>query len=30
MWYMKCVTLVIFGATGIVTKELKNIWKQYH
>jgi hypothetical protein len=30
MWNMKCfVTAVIIGATGIVTKLLKNIWKQY-
>jgi hypothetical protein len=27
MWNMKCfVVLVITGATGIVTKGLKNIW----
>jgi hypothetical protein len=30
MWNMKCfVTPVIVGATGIVTKGLKNIWNQY-
>jgi hypothetical protein len=30
MWNMKCFVIpVIVGATGIVTKGLKNIWKQY-
>jgi hypothetical protein len=30
MWNMKfCIIPVIFGATGIVTKGLKNIRKQY-
>jgi hypothetical protein len=30
MWNMKCFVMpVITGATGIVTKGLKNIWKQY-
>jgi len=29
MWNMKCVIPVITGAVGIVTKGLKNIWKQY-
>jgi hypothetical protein len=30
MWIMKCFVMpVITGATGIVTKGLKNIWKQY-
>jgi hypothetical protein len=30
MWNMKCFVIpVITGATGIVTKGLKNIWKQY-
>jgi hypothetical protein len=29
MWKMKCVvTQVITGTTGIVSKSLKNIWKQ--
>jgi hypothetical protein len=29
-WNMKCfVTPVIIGATGTVTKGIKNIWKQY-
>jgi hypothetical protein len=30
MWNMKCFVIpVIIGATGIVTKGLKNIWEQY-
>jgi hypothetical protein len=30
MWNMKCFVIsVIIGATGIVTKLLKNVWKQY-
>jgi hypothetical protein len=30
MWNMKCFVIpVIIGATGIVTRELKDIWKQY-
>jgi fructose-1,6-bisphosphatase/sedoheptulose 1,7-bisphosphatase-like protein len=30
MWNMKCfVTPVIIGATGIVSKSLQKIWKQY-
>jgi hypothetical protein len=30
MWNMKCFVIpVIIGATGIVTKGLKNIWIQY-
>jgi hypothetical protein len=30
MWNMKCFVIpVIIGATGIVTRELKKIWKQY-
>jgi hypothetical protein len=30
MWNMKCfVVPVIIGATGIVTRGLKNIWKRY-
>jgi hypothetical protein len=30
MWNMKYFAIpVITGATGIVPKELKNIWKQY-
>jgi hypothetical protein len=30
MWNMKCFVLpVIIGATGIVSKIYKNIWKQY-
>jgi hypothetical protein len=30
MWNMKCFVIpVIIGATGIVSKSLKNIWKQY-
>jgi hypothetical protein len=30
MWNMKCFVIpVITGATGIVNKELKNIWKRY-
>jgi hypothetical protein len=30
MWNMKCfVILIIFGATGIVTRGLKKIWKRY-
>jgi hypothetical protein len=30
MWNMKCLVLpVTIGATAIVTKGLKNIWKQY-
>jgi hypothetical protein len=30
MWNMKCFVIpVIIGSTGIVTKGLKNIWKQY-
>jgi hypothetical protein len=30
MWNMKCFVIsVITGATEIVTKGLKNIWKQY-
>jgi hypothetical protein len=30
MWKMKCFVIpVIIGATEIVPKELKNIWKQY-
>jgi len=30
MWNMKCFVIpVIIGATGIVSKGLKNIWKQY-
>jgi hypothetical protein len=30
MWDMKCFVIpVIIGATGIVTKGLKKIWKQY-
>jgi hypothetical protein len=30
IWKMKCYFIpVIIGATGIVTKGLKNIWKQY-
>jgi hypothetical protein len=30
MWNMKCFVMpVIIGATGIVTKGLKIIWKQY-
>jgi hypothetical protein len=30
MWNMKCFVLpVISGATGIVTKGLKKIWKRY-
>jgi hypothetical protein len=30
MWNMKCFVIpVINGAIGIVTKGLKNIWKQY-
>jgi hypothetical protein len=30
MWNMKCfVVPVIIGATGIMTRGLKNIWKQY-
>jgi hypothetical protein len=30
MWNMKCFVIpVIIGATGIVTKGLKKIWKQY-
>jgi hypothetical protein len=30
MWDMKCfVILVIIGAMGIISKSLKNIWKQY-
>jgi hypothetical protein len=30
MWNMKCFVIpVIIGATGIVTRGLKNIWKQY-
>jgi hypothetical protein len=30
MWNMKCfVMTVIIGATGIVSKSLQNIWKQY-
>jgi hypothetical protein len=30
MWSMSCLVIpVIIGATGIVTKGLKNIWKQY-
>jgi TM2 domain-containing membrane protein YozV len=30
MWNIKClVILIIIGAMGIVTKGLKNIWKQY-
>jgi hypothetical protein len=30
MWNMKCFVIpAIIGATGIVTKGLKNVWKQY-
>jgi hypothetical protein len=30
MWNIKCfIILVIIGATGIVSKCLKNTWKQY-
>jgi hypothetical protein len=30
MWNMKCFVIpVIIGATGIVSKSYKNIWKQY-
>jgi phage pi2 protein 07 len=30
MWNMKCFVIpVIIGATGIVSKSLQNIWKQY-
>jgi hypothetical protein len=30
IWNMKCFVIpVIIGTTGIVTKGLKNIWKQY-
>jgi hypothetical protein len=30
IWNMKCFVIpVITGATGIVTRGLKNIWKQY-
>jgi hypothetical protein len=30
MWNMKCFVIpVITGATGIVTRGLKSIWKQY-
>jgi hypothetical protein len=30
MWNMKCSVIpVIIGATGIVSKVYKNIWKQY-
>jgi uncharacterized membrane protein len=30
MWNMKCFVIpVIIGATGIVSKVYKNIWKQY-
>jgi hypothetical protein len=30
MWNMKCFVIpAIIGATGIVTKGLKKIWKQY-
>jgi hypothetical protein len=30
MWNMKCFVIpVIIGATGIVSKSLKKIWKQY-
>jgi hypothetical protein len=30
MWNMKCFVIsIIIGATGIVSKSLKNIWKQY-
>jgi hypothetical protein len=30
MWNMKCFVIpVIIGATGIVTRGLKNIWKKY-
>jgi hypothetical protein len=30
MWNMKCFVIpVIIGATGTVTRGLKNIWKQY-
>jgi hypothetical protein len=30
MWNMKCVVIpVIIGATGIVTRRLKKVWKQY-
>jgi hypothetical protein len=30
MWNMKCLVIpVIIGATGIVTREIKKIWKQY-
>jgi hypothetical protein len=30
IWNMKCFVIpVIIGATGIVTKGQKNIWKQY-
>jgi hypothetical protein len=30
MWNMKCFVIpVIIGATGIVTRGLKKIWKQY-
>jgi hypothetical protein len=31
MWNMKCFVIpVIIGATGIVSKVYRNIWKQYH
>jgi hypothetical protein len=30
MWNMKCFVIpVIIGATGLVSKNLKNTWKQY-
>jgi hypothetical protein len=30
MWNMKCFVIPVnIGATGIVTKVLKNIWKEY-
>jgi hypothetical protein len=30
MWTIKCFVIpVIIGAIGIITKGLKNIWKQY-
>jgi hypothetical protein len=30
MWNMKCFVIpVIIGATGIVTKGLKKMWKKY-
>jgi hypothetical protein len=30
MWNMKCLDIpVVIGATGIVTKGLKKIWKQF-